>query len=132
MNGRLDISHGAWHGSYATFAAWRVALVKAAQVVQPTTAYFVSTHKSYAEAMAMYFEREECVVSDPAIDDPLIVLLTHSPVEGTIAPEDCARVADRLAALIPHLEALEMQRVTAQFVAGCRWTAAEQSPLVFA
>lgn len=133
MNGRLDVSHGAWSGSYITFAAWKVALVRAALLQQPyMTTYFVSTNRNYhVEAAAMYFERDEVNISDPTSTDPLLVLLTHSPIDGTIAPEDCDRLSARLSELRPYLESEEMKLLTSQFVAGCRWAAHSQSPLVF-
>lgn len=72
----LDISHGAWSGSYSTFHAWRCEVANAAG-----------------------FPNWDCPKTDP-----LTILLNHSDCDGEISWEDCKDIADRLIELMPKID----------------------------
>ena len=60
--------------------------------------------------------------------DPLLVLLAHTDIEGTIAPSDALRLADRLnELLIPS----RWRGVTEKFIRACRLSAYRNEPMEF-
>lgn len=70
--------------------------------------------------------------------DPLYVLLHHSDCDGEIAPEDCAKIADRLEELLPFLPKGDSEGhigdyrdKTETFIQGCRAAAKANEPLIF-
>jgi hypothetical protein len=60
--------------------------------------------------------------------DPLVVLLAHSDIGGTIEPSDALRLADRLTELLIPSKWLA---VTEKFVAACRLAGHRNEPLEF-
>lgn len=87
----LDTSHDAWHGPYSSFHSWRLALARAAGL------------SIYHKPWSMGTTLPTWVM--PSEDDILYVLMSHSDCDGTINSADCAPLADRLEALIPHIGA---------------------------
>ena len=134
----LDCSHDAWHGAYSAFHRWRIKLAEVA---------------GYAIADLDYdgVKRETILVDwghlqdklygdwDKTPDDPLLILIAHSDCEGQINPPQLVALADRLDELLPELAKAgdggghigNYAEKTKQFIAGLRWAAEENEPLLF-
>jgi hypothetical protein len=110
----LDISHGAWSGSYGAFSRWRQ---KIAQVAGIPPLQFMEGfwqkgryddpfREMACEApnIAATFYDSLPIKWDILKADPLHILLYHSDCDGEIAPDDCKQIADRLEELLPLLE----------------------------
>lgn len=117
----LDTSHDAWHGAYSAFHRWRNEIAKAADIPP------LDSMEGFGGAVRW----------DQLKPDPLHVLLHHSDCDGEIAPEDCAKIADRLEELLPKLPDGDHPHIgnwrdkTQRFIDGCRAAAAANEPLDF-
>jgi hypothetical protein len=121
----LKISHGAFDGMCSEFHQWRCAIARAAG--------YAVKEDSADETIVLDWSR----ISDDNIaglwpappTDPLLVLLAHSDIAGTIEPADALRLADRLTELlIPG----KWWAVTQKFSAACRLAGYRNEPLEFA
>lgn len=88
----LDTSHDCYHGSYHRFHLWRKELARAVGIE--------------LDQMQGY---EGVTPWSILGDDALVVLLDHSDCDGSIAAEDCARLADRLEEVLPLLRGTELR-----------------------
>jgi hypothetical protein len=127
----LDTTHDCWHGAYSAFRRWRSEIAKVAGVgTIDNDGYYQLQWHDYVEKN-YYGEWKR----PPA--DPLIVLLAHSDCEGVIKASDCARLADRLHALLPLLHGDggghigDYRSKTAGFIAGLRAAAAANEDVEF-
>lgn len=96
----LDTTHDAFHGAYSAFDRWRGEILKAA-----------GGRGGYGRCRkepAQEGDREGWWYYGPGYSGEthpgLHILLCHSDCDGEISPEDCAKVADDLEALLPALE----------------------------
>lgn len=113
----LDTSHDAWHGPYSAFGRWRGEIAKLIGID--------------LKAMEGFGGEGKWGALPP---DALHVLLNHSDCDGDIAPEDCAKIADRLEELLPSVPADPMdytRKKTEAFIKGCRAAAAAGERLDF-
>lgn len=135
----LDVTHGAWSGSYRAFAAWVEETARRAGY--PATPRSDSLLPAYwQDAWDDLPDLEEKLLGrwDPEPEDPLLVLLIHSDSVGVIEPEACDRVAERLEQLLaterrtsPSGVPSGWQSDTAAFVAGLRRAHRAGEELVF-
>lgn len=135
----LDTSHGAWHGAYSAFSRWRNAMAEAAGYVLWTVQYdngflapTIMIDWGHIPDGALEGEWPE------APSDPMLYLIAHSDCEGTLSPDACAALADRLEGLLPLLPDEDAgghignwREKTSQFIAGCRAAATANEPLDF-
>lgn len=144
----LDTSHGAWHGAYSAFMRWRQEIARIAGIPLELMEGFYGP-KINEIALAgfagknaeplMEMVARNCPIKWAALKpDPLHVLLSHSDCDGEIAPNDCAKIADRLEEIIPQLPAGDggghignWRDKTRTFIDGCRAAAAAKEPLDF-
>ena len=144
----LDCSHGAWHGAYSAFMRWRIEIAKIAGIPLELMEGFYTDDMNamklaeFAGANAegvVTLLKQNCPISwDILRPDPLHILLNHSDCEGEIAPEDCAKIADRLEELLVHMPPGDAgghignwRDKTQTFIDGCRAAAAAGEPLDF-
>lgn len=145
----LDCSHDAWHGAYSAFMRWRQEIARLAGVPLELMDGFFDPAQNNAMALAKIagdnanalreLLTRNCPIRwDSLKPDPLHVLLYHSDCDGEIAPDDCAKIADRLEELLPLLPSGEggghignWRDKTSKFIAGCRTAAAAGEPLDF-
>jgi len=144
----LDTSHNAWHGAYSAFMRWRQKVAQLAGIPpldlmegfwqkDSYGAPFRDMFKSYPATAQVYYDSLP-IKWDALKPDPLHVLLYHSDCEGEIAPEDCAKIADRLEELLPlmprgdsggHIG--DYRDRTQTFIDGCRKAAKANEALTF-
>ncbi len=144
----LDTSHGAWHGAYSAFNRWRQEIARLAGVPLELMEGFYSDDMNQMKLAEFAGEnakpvieilKRNCPIAWDALNpDPLHILLNHSDCEGEIAPDDCAKIADRLEALLPLMPTGDggghignWRDKTAAFIAGCRAAHAAGEPLDF-
>lgn len=144
----LDTSHGAWHGAYSAFMRWRQEVARIADIPLELMEGFFGPQTNQmqlagyagknAEPLIEMIGRNCPIAWESLRPDPLHVLLSHSDCDGEIAPEDCAKIADRLEELLPqfpegdgggHIGNWRDKTVT--FIEGCRAAAAAGEPLDF-
>ncbi len=118
----LDTSHNAWHGAYSAFMRWRTEIARLIDVPLDKMEGFVLGGVKW----------------ETLRPDPLYALLSHSDCDGEIAPDDCAKIADRLEELLPKLPEGDAgghigywREKTKQFIDGCRAASAAGEPLDF-
>ena len=121
----LTISHGAFAGMCGEFHDWRRDIARAAGYSIEET--------SYGGHIVLNWD----VITDNNIAgswntppaDPLLVLLAHSDVQGTIEPSDALALVDRLTELlIPR----KWRAVTERFIAACRLAIYRNESMEFA
>jgi hypothetical protein len=144
----LDTSHDAWHGAYSAFMRWRQKIAQVAGIPPlelmegfwEKGSYrdpFTEMAKHFPASAAQYYD--SLPIKWSALKpDPLHVLLHHSDCEGTIGPKACAKIADRLEALLPLLPTGDSgghigdyRDKTQAFIDGCRKAAAANESLIF-
>jgi hypothetical protein len=112
----LDVSHGAFSGSYSSFNRFRWAVCEAMEGKWP-----------FGEDDIWYWGDDYGRNTHPGIYE----FLNHSDCDGDIDPVICAKIADELEALLPKIEALgdgggHIARnggygaTTQKFISGCR------------
>lgn len=103
----LDVSYDCWHGSYGSFHAWRCAIAEAAMYGN------LNDYDGYTKNGKPW-----------PINDPLVILLSHSDCDGSIDSKDCGPLADRLEAILPVMHDEWTVRKTEFFIKGLRSAAA--------
>jgi hypothetical protein len=124
----LDVSHGAWHGAYSAFHRWRLKLATLAHIpLHRMEGYYRELPEDQDRAPVLPLTWESLP------PDPLHILLEHSDCDGDIAPEDCAKLADRLEELLPLLpnEDDDWRNKTQRFIDGLRLATSRNEPLEF-
>lgn len=119
----LNVSHGAWDGSYLNFDRFRGAVCAATGGTWP------DEHDA-----PWWFGPGFDSASHPGLH----AFLDHPDNEGEIPPGDAARLADEMEQLLPKLDAAESGspgwtwgRVARRWIEGCRRAAAAREPLRF-
>jgi hypothetical protein len=131
----LDLSHGAWRGAYGAFKRFREALALAAGYEVDDGSIYIdwghTTHRNF-------FGEWDAIPCSTLGPDPLLILIIHSDCDGSIEPEHCALLVDRLTELLPALEGQDglghlgnLQEATQRFINGCREAATAGEPLEF-
>lgn len=126
----LDTSHGAWHGPYSSFNAWRNQVARlAGYLVEPRT---VSGHTCRVAQLDWSTITEDNLLGIWAETppDPLMVLIAHSDCDGAIHPAQATPLADTLEAFLPRLDEYNRD-ITVRFIKGLRKAAANEETLLF-
>lgn len=147
----LDVSHGAWRGSYGMFMCFRKVLTKA--IGMPPLKFMEgfyegSFHELYDLTPTLTDELNELhshlpIRWDVLKDDPLHVLLNHSDCDGEIPVKALQPLANRLEEVAdagmpnpegwarwaedPHI----WERLARTFATGCRQAYLKNEPLTF-
>jgi len=106
----LDTTHGCWHGSYGSFAAFRSEIARAAGY--PPLNKMVG-YSTALDAIGWFYY----------LDNPLTVLLNHSDCDGYIEADDCLPLANALDDLIKKIEVDWVRELALRFVDGLRLAA---------
>lgn len=141
----LDTTHNAWHGAYSAFHRWRQKLAEVAGLPP-------------LELMEGFYANDGNPCHDPfwrmpqdapfraglpikwgcLKPDALYELLYHSDCDGSIPPESCKSIADRLEELLPLLPEEDAgghigiwREKTFQFIKGLRKAAKTKTGLHF-
>lgn len=149
----LDISHGAWHGAYSAFMAWREKIAQVAGLpplqlmegfydpLPPNSRHFPSLYPGmiteYSNTLKKLDEKLpikwECL--NPSA---LHELLFHSDCDGEISSKSCALIADELEKLLPMLPNEDggshignWREKTATFIKGLRLAHSKNDNLEF-
>ncbi len=128
----LDISYGAFNGSYLGFDRFRDALCRAMGGSWPPH------DDSSLDDEFWYWGDDYGEDTHPGLQ----ALLSHSDCDGIIPPKLCAALADELTALLPalasqgigagHIQAVGgYEAVAKRFIAGCRKAAKSKKGLAF-
>lgn len=142
----MDFPFDAWHGK---FGEWRVMLASALQI----PLYFMEgiydpAGRNMTLARYVYNKDREALGIVDLVDtycpipwsvlqpNPLHAIFILPNRDGRIAPEQCARLADKLEAFLPKIPQYsylgdDWHKMTRQFIAELRASAAEDSPLIF-
>lgn len=134
----LDVSHGAFSGSYSAFNRFRQAICKAMGGSFPPHEEDFLSDGAGPEPASWYWGDDYSEKTHPG----LFALISHSDCEGEISPSDCDAIARELEAVLPRLDVLgigfgHIQRdggygaVARRFIAGCRKAVDQKRPLVF-
>lgn len=127
----LDTTHSAWHGSYVSFHDFRQALSEAAgygDIREAWTSVEVAGWDNRPIEIPVSVEMILGEWERPPFD-PLMYLLQHSDAEGVIPVQALIPLAERLEALVPHLE--NWGDAATQFAEGCRLAALHGEELEF-
>ncbi len=114
----LDTTHGCWHGAYSAFNRWRTKIAS-------LSGFNLDDMLGHGGVMPW------------PDDDPLVKLLDHSDCDGSLAWQDCAAIADRLASLMPHLDGSggghigDWKEKTQAFIDGLRLASQDQEDVLF-
>lgn len=158
----LNISHGTWHGAYSAFMRWRVEIARCIGVpLEFMEGFYSNDANSSGPALTLRVLADAEVRSNPsgtyrAADslkrsfevfpipwsilrpDPLHALLHHSDCDGHLTPTQAAKIADRLAEIMPLIKDEDGNghvgnfRVKTQtFIDGCRRAASANERLRF-
>lgn len=136
----LDVSHGAWGGSYGAFNRFRDALWNAAGLeFAPVNGGppFGTRLEPHILALHVFQEKNYLGVWDEYPADPLWVLIVHSDCDGYIYPDIAVPLANRLEELATkmptdgagHLP--DPRKATLRFAKGLREAAAAGEALEF-
>ena len=145
----LAISHDAWHGAYSAFNRWRRKMAHVAGFPPLDLMegfwngdWIFEQEKKRTEGksynMVPLWESELPIKWEALRPDPLTALLNHSDCDGTISPDDVAKIADRLEQLLPFLpkepdggHVGDWRATTQEFIDGCRLAASAGESLEF-
>lgn len=120
----LDVSHGAWCGSYGSFMTFRIAVAKAMGFeLRRMSGY--GTARTIAGIVGPPIEWESIEYR------PIHELLNHSDCDGEIAADKCAAVADDLQSLLPMIDDEWVLMKAERFIEGLRNAAQANEPLEF-
>ena len=118
----LNISHGAFEGSYQVFNGWREALEELSNLHLRHDAYTDQNQEGRWERLP---------------HDPMVVILIHQDAFGTIPQEIAGSLADRLQELLDQGQEPDewdyagFINITRKFIKGLREAAQDQRDLVF-
>tara|TARA_R110000851_G_scaffold98468_2_gene213107 strand:+ start:123 stop:497 length:375 start_codon:yes stop_codon:yes gene_type:complete len=121
----LNTTHNAFHGSYGGFNRMRQDIAKVWGGSYPP-------HRDdNLDDKFVYFPEK--------IDEQsgMAIFMRHSDCDGEISPQDCKKVADELAKLLPKLEQYiddtpySTHAKVSQFIEGCRLAYKLKEPLEF-
>ena len=141
----LDTSHGAWHGSYHNFYAWRGAVAGAAgysdyNEVAGDIFDTLNAEEQPPERSIKWNEIDDQKLGGLWVEPPgdaLVMLLAHSGCEGSIFPRDAEPIASRLEELLPAIRKVATGErdwlfdATEDFIDGLRAAAAVHEPVTF-
>lgn len=132
----LDITHGAWHGSYGAFNRFRKAIADSAGGSYPPHSEAFTKRMSFAPDPNRWYVQDEFTRD---LWPGLYELLNHSDFDGEISPEMCRHVANDLTKLRPRFESMGVGWGAAggylacldRFIEGCNAAARAAEPLEF-
>lgn len=90
----LDTTHDCWHGAYSAFGRWRTRIAACIGLTLSEMFGF-GGDKPWPSPTA----------------EPLVYLLDHSDCDGEIEAKHCTAIADRLEALLPHLDGFDVGHI---------------------
>jgi hypothetical protein len=116
----LDTSHGAWHGAYSAFMAWRLKIAEVAGYppLELMEGFYSPNNHSDPFVLLEYkfpkgdelemsalrrFKKQLPIKWQNFEENPLIYLLTHSDCDGDLSYGKCKGIADELEKLLPLL-----------------------------